>query len=200
MTQEGQALPSPTPPESPVEPNTATTDPPTETHSQAEQDRLGAGAKDQIEEGKQQEEIRKGEEEAHGETHREGEGREEVKDEGEEGELKEERVNGTDDEDRQTDEGAEGEREGTRAEGCINMEVSSTREEATHEVEGMKEEEEGKENEGTQPATEEEATHSQQAGRLVHLSSSLLCSVTIYSILLLDWGRDYIFGPLSVKV
>ncbi|XP_034740026.1 PH and SEC7 domain-containing protein 2 [Etheostoma cragini] len=169
MTQEGQALPSPTPPESPVEPNTAATDPPAETHSQAEQDRLGAGAKDEIEEGTQQEEIREGEEEAHGETHREGEGREEVKDEGEEGKLKEERVDCTGNEDRQTDEGAEGEREGTRAEGCINVEVSSTGEEATHEVEGMKEEEEeGKEKKGTQPATEEEATHSQQAGRLAN--------------------------------
>ncbi|XP_039669626.1 PH and SEC7 domain-containing protein 2 isoform X2 [Perca fluviatilis] len=161
MTQEGQALPSPTPPESPVEPNTATT----ETHSQAEQDRLGAGAKDELEEGKQQEEIREGEEEAQGETHRDGEGREEVKDEGGEGELKEERVDGTGDEVRQTDEGAEGESEGTRAEGCINAEVSSTGAEATHEVEGMKEEEEGKENEEMQPATEEEATHPQQAGR-----------------------------------
>ncbi|XP_029297326.1 PH and SEC7 domain-containing protein 2 isoform X2 [Cottoperca gobio] len=168
MTQEGQALPSPTPPESQVEPNTATTDPPTETHSQAELDKLGAVDKDKIEEGKQQE-IREGEEEAQGETHREGEGRGEVKDEGGENELKEERG----DEDQQTDGGAKEEREGTRGEGCINVELSSMGEEATHEAEGMKEEkeeeeeeeEEGKEKEEMQPSTEEEATHPQQAGR-----------------------------------
>ncbi|XP_054452974.1 PH and SEC7 domain-containing protein 2 isoform X1 [Anoplopoma fimbria] len=160
MTQEGQALPSPTPSESPAEPNTTTntttTDPPAETHSQAE-----LGAKDDREEGKQQEEIREGEEqEAQGETQREGEGREEVKDEGGEGELKEERVDG----DRDTD----GEREGTRGEGRTNVEVSSAGEEATHEEEGMKEEEEGKENEEMQPSTEEEDTHSEQAGRLAN--------------------------------
>ncbi|XP_049441515.1 PH and SEC7 domain-containing protein 2 isoform X1 [Epinephelus fuscoguttatus] len=165
MTQEGQALPSPNPPESPVEPNTATNtsttaDPPTETHSQAEQDKQGAGAKDEREEGKQQEEIREGEEVARGETHREGEGKEEVKDEGGEGELKEERV--------QTDGGAEGEREGTVGEACINVEVTEE-EEASHEAEGMKEEEEGKEDEEMQLSTvEEEATHPQQAGRLAN--------------------------------
>ncbi|XP_070692612.1 PH and SEC7 domain-containing protein 2 [Pempheris klunzingeri] len=153
MTQEGQALPSPTPPENPLEPSTAATDPPTETHTQAEQDKLVAGAKDEIEEGKQQEEIREGEEGAQGE----GEGREEVKDEGGEGELKEERVDGTGDEN-QTDGGAEGEREGTRGGGCINVEEEE--EETTHEGEGIKEEEE------MQPSTEEEAT--QQAGRLAN--------------------------------
>ncbi|XP_074504027.1 PH and SEC7 domain-containing protein 2 [Sebastes fasciatus] len=166
MTQEGQALPSPTPPESPVEPNTSTTntDSPTETHSQAEQDKPGAGAKHEIEEGKQQEEIREAEEGAH----REGRGREEVKGEGGEGELKEERVDGGSGEDQQTDGGAEGEREGTRGEGCVDVEVSSTGEEATHEVEGMKEEEEGKEDEEMQASTEEEATHPEQAGRLAN--------------------------------
>ncbi|XP_044060228.1 PH and SEC7 domain-containing protein 2 isoform X2 [Siniperca chuatsi] len=165
MTQEGQALPSPTPPENPVEPNTATTttDPLTETHNQAEQDKLGAGVTDEIEEGKQQEE---GEEEAQGEAQGEGEGREEVKDEGGESELKEERVDGTGDEDQQTDKGAEVESEGTRGGGCINVEVSSTG--ATHEAEGMKEEEEGKENEEMQLSTEEEATHPQHSGRLAN--------------------------------
>ncbi|KAM9356609.1 PH and SEC7 domain-containing protein 2 [Symphorus nematophorus] len=158
MTQEGQALPSPTPPENPAESNTATTtsstpDPPTETQNQAEQDKLGAGVKDELEEGKQQEEIREGEEEAQGE------------DEGGEGELKEERVDG--DEDQQTDGRVEGEREGTRGEGCMNVEVSSAGE-ATHEVEGMKEEEEEKENEEIQPPTEEAATHPQEAGRLAN--------------------------------
>ncbi|XP_070769191.1 PH and SEC7 domain-containing protein 2 [Enoplosus armatus] len=165
MTQEGQALPSPTPPENPVEPNiaatTTSTDLPTETHNQGEQDKLEARVTNKIEEGKQQEE---GEEEAHGE----GEGREEGKDEGGEGELKEERVDGAGGEDQQTDGGAGGESEGTRGEGCIHVEVSSAGEEATQEVEGTKEEEEGKENEEMQLCTEEEATHPQQAGRLAN--------------------------------
>ncbi|KAE8286238.1 PH and SEC7 domain-containing protein 2 [Larimichthys crocea] len=157
MTQEGQALPSPTPPENPVEPDTATTtNNTTETHNQADWDKLAAGAKEETEEGKQQEEIREREEEVHGE----GEGREGVKDE--------ERVDGAGDEDEQTDGGAEGEREGTRGEGCMNVEVSSTGEEATCEEAGMKEEEEGKENEEMQPSTEEEATQPQQAGRLAN--------------------------------
>ncbi|XP_075959557.1 PH and SEC7 domain-containing protein 2 isoform X2 [Anarhichas minor] len=179
MTQEGQALPSPTPPESPAEPSTtSTTDPPTETLSQAEQDKLGA--KDDIEEGRRQKEVREGEEEeeeAQGETHREGEeGREEVKDEGGEGESKEETVDG----DQHTDGGAEGGREGTRGEVSINVEVSSAGEEATHEEEGVEEEEErveeeeegkeeeGKEEEEMQPSTEEEATHPEQAGQMAN--------------------------------
>ncbi|XP_042275274.1 PH and SEC7 domain-containing protein 2 isoform X2 [Thunnus maccoyii] len=171
MTQEGQALPSPTPPESPVEPNAttaSTTDPPTENHNQAEQDKPGAGTKDEIEEGKQQAEIREGEEEAQGETHGDIEGRAEIKDEGGESELKEEKVDSRGDEDQQTDGGAEGEREGRREEGCRGVEVSSTGEEEAHAAEEMKEEEEGKQNEGMQPCTEEEATHPQPAGRLAN--------------------------------
>ncbi|XP_071313266.1 PH and SEC7 domain-containing protein 2 isoform X2 [Trachinotus anak] len=159
MTQEGQALPSPTPPENAVELNTTstTTDPPAETHSQAE---LGVGAADEIEEGKQQEEIRAGDEEAQGETHEEGEERAEGKDARGEHELKGERVDGSGEEDKQTDGGVEGEMEGTRGEGCVKVEVSSTGEE-------MKEEEEGKENEEMQPSSEETA-HPQQAGRLAN--------------------------------
>ncbi|XP_044219433.1 PH and SEC7 domain-containing protein 2 isoform X1 [Thunnus albacares] len=171
MTQEGQALPSPTPPESPVEPNAttaSTTDPPTENHNQAEQDKPGAGTKDEIEEGKQQAEIREGEEEAQGETHGDIEGRAEIKDEGGESELKEEKVDSRGDEDQQTDGGAEGEREGRREEGCRGVEVSSTGEEEAHAAEEMKEEEEGKQNEEMQPCTEEEATHPQPAGRLAN--------------------------------
>ncbi|KAI3351271.1 hypothetical protein L3Q82_005821 [Scortum barcoo] len=170
MTQEGQALPSPTPPENPAEPSTASTlDPSTETQHQAEQDKLGAAVKDEIEEGKEEEDIREGEEEAQGENRGEGEGKEEVKDEGGEGELTEERVEGrTGEEDQQTDGGAEGEREGAREEGCINVEVSSTGEEAKNEAEGMNEEEKGKENEEMQPSAEEEATHPQQAGWLAN--------------------------------
>ncbi|XP_070818489.1 PH and SEC7 domain-containing protein 2 isoform X1 [Chaetodon trifascialis] len=169
MTQEGQALPSPTPPENPVEPNTAaattTTDLPTETHNWAETDKLGAGVKDEIEEGNQEEEEIREREETQGETQGDGEGREGVKDEGGEGEMKEERVG---DEDQQTDGGVEGEGEGKRGEGCMNVEVNSTGEEATHEVEGMKEEEGGEENEEMQLSAKEEATHPQQAGRLAN--------------------------------
>lgn len=175
MTQEGQALPSPTQPESPAEPNTAantTTDLPAEAHNQAVQDKPGAGAKDEIEEGKQQEEIREGEQEVQGQTQGEG-----VKDEGGEGELKEERG---DDEDQQVDGGAEGEREGMRGEGCMNVKVSSAGEEAMHEEEGMKEEEEGKENEEMQASKEEEATDLQQAGRLVHkIISAVALSINV---------------------
>lgn len=170
MTQEGQALPSPTPPENPVEPNTnaatATADPPAETHK-TDEDKLEAGAKDELEERKEEEEIREGDEGAQGETHREEEGSAEVKDEGGE-ELKEERVGSTGDEHQRTEGEAEGETEGTRGEGCINVEVSSAGEEASHEAEEMKEEEEPKENEEMKPFTEEEGTNSQQAGRLVY--------------------------------
>ncbi|XP_047441266.1 PH and SEC7 domain-containing protein 2 isoform X2 [Mugil cephalus] len=174
MTQEGQALPSPTPPENPVEPNTntttaATTDPPSETHHKADEDKLEAGAKDELEEGKQEEEIRERDEGAQGEAHREGEGRVEVDDDGGEGELKEERVGSTGDEHQRTEGEAEGETDGTTGEGCINVEVSSAGEEAAE----MKEEEEAKENEDMKPFTaeeeeEEEGTNSQQAGRLAN--------------------------------
>ncbi|XP_062416728.1 PH and SEC7 domain-containing protein 2 isoform X2 [Pungitius pungitius] len=150
MTQEGQALPSPTPPETPVEPDaptTSTTDPPAGTHSQVEQDK--PGAEDNTEEEKQEEEeIREGEDEAQGDTRRGGDGREEVKDQGGEGELKEEKVDG--------DPEADGRAERTRGEGRMNVEVSSAGEEATCEEEGMEAEEE------RQRPTEEEET---QAGR-----------------------------------
>uniref|UniRef100_UPI0037E75456 PH and SEC7 domain-containing protein 2 isoform X1 n=1 Tax=Semicossyphus pulcher TaxID=241346 RepID=UPI0037E75456 len=166
MTQEGQALPSPTPPENPVEADSAA-DPLTETNIQAELDKLGAGAVNEIEEGKQQVETTEGEKDAQGETNGEGEGREDVKDEGGEGELKEERIDGTGEEDPQTDGETEAGREGMRGEGCVSMQVSSSVE-GGHEAEGMKEEEEGKENEVMQLSTEEEATHPQQAGRLAN--------------------------------
>lgn len=164
MTQEGQALPSPTPPENPAETNTATTtttttDPPAETYNQAEQDKLGSN--DEIRDGKQQEEIREGEEEAQWETHGKGEGREGVTDEREGVELKEENLDGSGEEDQHTEGGAEGEREAMRGEGCIYVEVSSAGEEAACEEEGMKEE--GKENEEKQLPSEDP----QQAERLV---------------------------------
>lgn len=165
MTQEGQALPSPTPPENPVEPSTSTTtDPPKETHDKTDEDKVDAGANDETDEGKQEEDVRESEE---GETQREVEGMVEVEGDRREGELKEECKDGAGDEHQLTEGEAEGEREGTKGGGCINMEESLTGEETTHEAEEMKEEEEGKENEEIHPCTEEEATNSQQAGRLV---------------------------------
>ncbi|XP_008280424.1 PH and SEC7 domain-containing protein 2 isoform X2 [Stegastes partitus] len=158
MTQEGQDLPSPTPPENPVETNT-------ETHSKADEDKLEAGAKQDIE--KQEDEIDKdGEDGGQGETHREGEGRPEVEDEGGEGEVKQEKEDGIGDQ--QAEGEAEGEREGTRGKGCMNVEVSTAGEEATCEAEEMKEEEEGKENEEMQPSTEEEAIDQPPAGHLAN--------------------------------
>ncbi|XP_068596285.1 PH and SEC7 domain-containing protein 2 [Brachionichthys hirsutus] len=148
MTQEGQALPSPTPPENPAEPSTAaaaaaataTGDPPAETHEQAEQDTLGV--KDAIEEGKQQGEIREGE--------ARGEG---VKNEGE-GELKEEKMEG-----RQEDGGAEREREGMEGGGCEDMEALSMGSEAEEAKEG-----EGEDNGGMLLSEEDP----QEAGRLAN--------------------------------
>lgn len=86
MTQEGQALPSSTPPENASEPGTTSSsaDPPADTHGDAAEDRPEAQEKDGAEEGKQEKQI-EGEEE---ETQTEGEENEGVKDEGEEGELK----------------------------------------------------------------------------------------------------------------
>ncbi|XP_058505096.1 PH and SEC7 domain-containing protein 2 isoform X2 [Solea solea] len=157
MTQEGQDLPSPTPPENQAEASTSTTaasDSPTETHHY----KLGVTVKDDTEEGKLQDEIREGDEEAQGETCGDGEGSAT----GGELEMKTERVGGSGDEAQQADEGVKGESDGTRGEGCMNPEVE---EGATH-VE-MKEEEEGKENEEMLQSTEE-ITHPQPAGRLAN--------------------------------
>ncbi|XP_047209528.1 PH and SEC7 domain-containing protein 2 isoform X2 [Girardinichthys multiradiatus] len=88
MTQEGQALSSPTPPENTLEPSTATTstEPPAETHNEAVEDRPEAVERDNTEEGKQEEETIGREVTAQSE----GEGRAEGKDEGGEGELNKE--------------------------------------------------------------------------------------------------------------
>ncbi|XP_061783770.2 PH and SEC7 domain-containing protein 2 [Nerophis lumbriciformis] len=154
MTQEGQALPSPTPPENPAEPINTTSDLPTEAQDQAEQDKPGC---EDINEGKQEEDICKEEEETQGEAHCNVEGREETKAEGGEGVHQ-----------HQADEEEEEERDATNGNGCGNDEVSSTGEEETHAADEMKEEEEGKENEEMQPQTEEEATRPRQAGRLTN--------------------------------
>ncbi|KAM4586048.1 PH and SEC7 domain-containing protein 2 isoform 1-T1 [Fundulus diaphanus] len=85
MTQEGQALPSPTPPENTLEPNTATntTDLPAEIHNETVEDRSEGVERDNTEEGKEEQETIGREEVAESE----GEGRAEGKDEGGEGEL-----------------------------------------------------------------------------------------------------------------
>lgn len=175
MTQEGQALPSPTLPEKPVEPSTATatatttTDPP----NQAEQDKLGAGANDEIGERRRQEEIREGEEEARREARGEGKGRDGVTDEGGEGELNEEGRDSAGEEDEQTDGGAEGERERTRGDGRTHVEVSSVGEDAAREAEGMKEEEDGKGDDEMQVPADDP----QQAERLV--PPQIICTVVL---------------------
>nr|XP_057918839.1 PH and SEC7 domain-containing protein 2 [Doryrhamphus excisus] len=154
MTQEGQALPSPTPPENPAEPITTSGNFPKEAQNQAEQDNPGS---EDLEEGKQEGNISKEEEEAQGEADCNVEGRPEIKKEG--GEVVHHH---------QTDEQEEEERDAANGNGCRNDEVRSTEEEETHAADVMKEEEEGKENEEMQPQTEEKAAQPQQAGRLTN--------------------------------
>lgn len=176
MTQEGQALPSPTPPENPAEPSAAaaTTDPPAETHRHSQADtQLVAGASEDLEEAKQhqEEESREGEEE---EAHREGERR--GSDEGGEGDVEEKKLDSASGENQQTEVRVEGESEGTRGGGCADVVVisTSTGEEAAHEeVEKMEgeEEEEGKDNEERHPPAEDP----QQAERWVHYIIFIYC-------------------------
>ncbi|XP_054647305.1 PH and SEC7 domain-containing protein 2 [Dunckerocampus dactyliophorus] len=153
MTQEGQALLSPTPPENPAEPITNSSDLPTEAQNQAEQDKPGS---EDLEEGKQEDNISKEVEETRGEAHCNVEGRAEIKKEGGEGIHH-----------HQTDKEEE-ERDAANGNGCRNHKVRSTEEEETHAADEMKEEEEGNENEEMQPQTEEEAAQPQQAGRLTN--------------------------------
>ncbi|XP_034546798.1 PH and SEC7 domain-containing protein 2 [Notolabrus celidotus] len=166
MTQEGQTLPSPPPPENPEEAETAaviSSDPLAETHKLAKHETQEAEKLDDTEEVEQPAKTREGEKEVEKDTNGEGEGREEVKVKAGEDELEEKRV----DEDPLTAGEAEGEREGMSEEGCMNTEVSSSGEEVGREEE-MKENEEGKKNEEIQPSAEEEATQSQQARRLAN--------------------------------
>lgn len=181
MTQEGQALPSPSHPENPVEPNTAaaTTDPSVETqrHSQADTQLVARSSEDQEEAKQQQEEKEKSrggeEEEVHGEGDRRG------SDEGGEGDV-EEKLDCTGGKNQQTEVQVKGESEGTRGDGCADVVVISTSmgEEATHgEVEKMEgeeeqaEEEEGKDNEERHPPAEDP----QQAERWVYYIIFMYC-------------------------
>lgn len=148
MTQEGQDLPSTTPTENPVEFNTSTTvlttsEPPTETHKQTEEDRLEIV--EETVEGEQLDEIQEGQEEVQVEV----KGIEGVSGGGE-GEFNDQRLDGAG-EDQHTEGGlAEAEPEGKRGEGCANVEVSSLGEDAACEAEGMKGREEGKKDEDMQ--------------------------------------------------
>lgn len=181
MTQEGQALPSPTPPENPAEPITAaaTTDPPAETHCHLQPNtQLVARASEDLEEAKQQqqqqeEERPEGEEEAH----RGGEER--ASDEGGEGDVEEKKLDSASGENQQTGVRVEGESEGTRGDGCADMVVISTsmgEGAALIEVEKMdggeeEEKEEGKDNEERHPPAEDP----QQAERWVHCIIFIHC-------------------------
>ncbi|XP_056899606.1 PH and SEC7 domain-containing protein 2 isoform X2 [Takifugu flavidus] len=153
MTQEGQDLPSTTPTENPVEFTTSTTvitttEPPKDTHDQTEEDKLGTG--EETVEGEQLEEIQQGEEEAQVEL----KGIEGVS-KGGESEVNDERSDGAG-EAQQTEGGLEeAEPEGKRGEGCANVGVSSLGKDAACEDEGMKEGEEGKENEDMQLPTKD---------------------------------------------
>ncbi|CAJ1058344.1 PH and SEC7 domain-containing protein 2 [Xyrichtys novacula] len=167
MTQEGQALPSPTQLENPEEVCTATdisTDPLTETDDQEKPEKQGTEALNETEEEKQHVETGEGENKAEEETSGEGEGREEGEVTAGEGELEEGRCDGTGDEDPKTAGEADGER--MREEGCMELEVTSSGEEAGHEE--MKDDEEEKNDEEKQPSTEEEASHPQHTGGLAN--------------------------------
>lgn len=161
MTQEGQALPSPTPPENPLESNTAaaTADPPVETqrHSQADTQLL-ARASDDLEEAKQQQEEKEESLEGEEEVHREGEKR--GSDEGGEGDVEEEKLDCAGGKNQQTELQVKGESDGTRGDGSADVvEISSSMgEEAAHaqveKMEGEEEVEEGKDNEERHPPAE----------------------------------------------
>lgn len=178
MTQEGQALPSPTPPENPVEPNTAasTSDPLADTCPHTQADALVAQASEDVEKSKQEEEEenREGEEKK---AHGEGEGR--AGKEGE-GNVKEKKLDSSGGERQQTEVRAEEENEGTRGDRCADMVVisTSTGEEAVNgEVEKMEggeeqdEVEEGKDNEETHTPAEDP----HQAERWVYYIIFIYC-------------------------
>lgn len=167
MTQEGQDLPSTTPTENPVEFTTSatvitTTEPPKDACDQTEEDKLGT------DEGEQLEEIQQGEEEAQVEV----KGSEAVS-EGGESEVNDERSDGAGEAQQTVGGLEEAEPEGKRGDGCANVELSSLREDAACEDGGMKEGEEGEENEDMQLPTKDP----QHPERLVEqiISSVALC-------------------------
>ncbi|XP_077465855.1 PH and SEC7 domain-containing protein 2-like [Stigmatopora argus] len=157
MTQEGQALPSPTPSENTTEPVSTTNELPAEALNRGEQDNPSEEGKKDIEERKEEE---KGEED----TRCHADGGADIKRAGGEGDLDE----SADVHDQQTDRGEEEECDASNGDECRKDEVSSTGEEETHAADEMKEDQEGGSNEEMQPYTEDEATGLQQAGRLTN--------------------------------
>ncbi|XP_061542075.1 PH and SEC7 domain-containing protein 2 [Phycodurus eques] len=166
MTQEGQALPSPTPSENPAEPVPSTNHLATDSLNQTGQDKPGAEVKEDIEERKKEDEVSKGEEQTQREAYCNAEGRAEIKKEGGEDDLKE----SADVHDQQTDGGGEEEeRDAANGDECRSDEVRSKREEETHAADEMKEDVEGGKNGEMQPHTNDEATQPlRQAGRLTN--------------------------------
>uniref|UniRef100_A0A3B5M5F6 Pleckstrin and Sec7 domain containing 2 n=1 Tax=Xiphophorus couchianus TaxID=32473 RepID=A0A3B5M5F6_9TELE len=154
MTQEGQALPSPTPPENTTEPDTTatTTDPPAETHSEAVEDRPEAVERDSTEERRQEEESIGREEE---EAQSEGEGRAEGKD-------LENGTSGNDDEDRLGEEDGGEEREGR-----TNLDTFSSNFEMTVEQADTEEEDEDEGAQGDEEETENQDTFSSAFEQIV---------------------------------
>ncbi|XP_034037414.1 PH and SEC7 domain-containing protein 2 [Thalassophryne amazonica] len=161
MTQEGQVLSSPTSPENSVELNsTSSVSQPTDTCSQVEQEKPVASEETEEAEGKHEEDIREREEMTQGEE----EGSAGRKDGGQD-KLKEEKLDGSREDNQLTEVAVTVETEEEANEGCINFELTSTAEDTTHDTEEREEEEEWKE---AQPYTEQEATLTHQAGRLTN--------------------------------
>ncbi|XP_077389226.1 PH and SEC7 domain-containing protein 2 [Festucalex cinctus] len=158
MTQEGQALPSPTPSETPAQPFASTDNLPTEAANHAGQDEPGAEVNDDTEQRKE-EEISQG-----GEARRHADGRAEIKTEAGEDDLKA----SADVHHQPRDGGEEQERDAANGDECRNDEVSSTREEGTHAADEMKEDKVGGEDEDMRPRTDNQETQPQREGRLTN--------------------------------
>ncbi|XP_049589610.1 PH and SEC7 domain-containing protein 2 isoform X1 [Syngnathus scovelli] len=160
MTQEGQALPWPTPSENPAEHYPSINNLLTETLNQTGLDKPGVEVKHHTRE----EEISEGGEVTQKEAHGNAEGRAEINIEGGEDDLKESpKVR-----DQPTDGGEEEERDAAKGDECRNDETSSTREEVAHAEDEMRGDKEGGNHDGMRPHTEDQATQPQQAGRLVN--------------------------------
>ncbi|KAM9834366.1 PH and SEC7 domain-containing protein 2 [Syngnathus typhle] len=162
MTQEGQALPWPTPSENPAEHYPSINNLLTETLNQTGLDKAGVEVKRHTEWGRE-EEISEGGEGTQREAHGNAEERAEIK--REEGEDLKESAKVRN---QPTDGGEEEERDAANGDECRNDETSSTREEVAHAGDEMRGDEEGANHDGMQLHTEDQTTQPQQAGRLVN--------------------------------
>lgn len=165
MTQEGQALPSPTPSENPAEPSLSTSDLPAEALNQTGQDKPGTEVKQDIE-WRKEDGSSQGSVGTQREEHCNVEGRAKIKKEGGEEDLKASAVV----HDQPTDEGEGEKRDAASGDECRNDEGSSTREKERHAEDEMREDKEEGKGEEMQPQTEDGATRPQQDGRLVSYS------------------------------